>query len=178
MLLSSLHEVLGGRDKQRPSSHIIFLPFTLWPSLFFLLLCILIGADQDRWPKLGWERPCLYPAQPQSSGVLCRAKWMRSTRTESRLSADFSPGDSFPRTWSVAPQLFQNPLAPASSGLSRRRPFVDGRGSPSAQLCGCGMGWGRGQRGYLPSPHLGRTHPASLCFSLGLRNQLSGRRLT
>lgn len=63
---------VGGRDKQRPSIHIIFLPFTLWPSLFFLLLCILMGADQDRWPELGWEKPCLYTAQPRSSTGFCR----------------------------------------------------------------------------------------------------------
>lgn len=81
LLLSSLHEVWGeGRDKQRPSIHIISLPFTLRPSLFFLLLCILMGADQDRWPELEWERPCLCPAQPWSSAApLCSAhEWMKA----------------------------------------------------------------------------------------------------
>lgn len=104
LLLSSLHEVLGGRDKQRPRSRIIFLPFTLWPRLFFLLLCILIGTDQDRWPRLGWERPCLYPALFWSSGVLCRVEWMRSIRTDGRVPADRSPGYSFPRTWPMVLQ--------------------------------------------------------------------------
>lgn len=104
LLLSSLHEVLGGRDKQRPRSRIIFLPFTLWPGLFFLLLCILIGTDQDRWPRLGWERPCLYPALFWSSGVLCRVEWMRSIRTDGRVPADWSPGYSFPRTWAMVLQ--------------------------------------------------------------------------
>lgn len=94
----------GGRDKQRPRSRIIFLPFTLWPSLFFLLLCILIGTDQDRWPRLGWERPCLYPALFWSSGVLCRVEWMRSIRTDGRVPADGSPGYSFPRTWPMVLQ--------------------------------------------------------------------------
>lgn len=162
--LSSLREVLcvrGGRAKQRPSSHIIFLPFTLWPSLFFLLLCILIGADQDRWPKLGWERPCLYPAQLWSSGVLCSAKGMRSILTDSRAPADLSPGDSFPGPGLWLPSYsrslcFLLPPAPTGEGHLRS----EGPILCPAFVCG-GGGLGGGQRGHLPNPHLDHAPSAS-----------------
>lgn len=177
LLLSSLHEVLGGRDKQRPRSHIIFLPFTLWPSLFFLLLCILIGTDQDRWPRLGWERPCLYSALFWSPGVLCRVGWMRSIRTDSRVPADWSPGYSFPRTWPMVLQLFQVPLFSASSYFSRR-PFVEGGAHPvHAQLLCMWGGGGGGRTEMTPAqPPPGRNAPSEAflpppsLYHLGLRS--------